>query len=276
MADRDRLGPLQRLHRRAGLLAIRLADVLRPRLSLGVRLVALDGERRVFLVRHSYLPGLAPAGRRGRPGRDPAARRRCARRARRAASSSTRRPSSSTIYRSAGRRPARSHRALRRPQARARPVRAGPSPRSSPRASTPLDALPAGVTAATRDRLAEVLDGSRAGRRLVAAQADRRARSCRCAPLSSRRCAAAASASGKARSITGAIRPASISGQTSRRSAAAIRALASTDCGRSVEPVMVSRFSITWAKFSSTSGPCWCAIITSRPSGASARTSRGR
>ena len=38
------------------------------------------------------------------------------------------------------------------------------------------------------------------------------------------------------------MRPASSSGQTSRRRSAAIRAFASTDCGRSVEPVIVSRF----------------------------------
>ena len=56
MADRDRLGPIQRLHRQAGLVAIRLADVMRPRVNLGVRLIALDEARRVFLVRHSYLP----------------------------------------------------------------------------------------------------------------------------------------------------------------------------------------------------------------------------
>ena len=49
---------LARLHRRAGHLAIRLAEAFRPRLSLGVRLVALDAAGGVFLVRHSYLPGL--------------------------------------------------------------------------------------------------------------------------------------------------------------------------------------------------------------------------
>ena len=49
---------LAALHRRAGYLAVRLADAFRPRLSLGVRLVALDKAGGVFLVRHSYLPGL--------------------------------------------------------------------------------------------------------------------------------------------------------------------------------------------------------------------------
>ena len=45
------------LHLRAGDAAIRMANLFRPRLSLGVRLVVLDAEGRVFLVRHSYLPG---------------------------------------------------------------------------------------------------------------------------------------------------------------------------------------------------------------------------
>ena len=40
----------------------------------------------------------------------------------------------------------------------------------------------------------------------------------------------------------------------------AMRALARSDCGRRVEPVMVSRRIITWAKLSSTLGPCRKAI----------------
>ena len=55
-----------------------------------------------------------------------------------------------------------------------------------------------------------------------------------------------------------------------------MRAFASTDCGRSVEPVIVSRLTITWAKFTAAVAPSRCAIITSRPSGASALMSRGR
>lgn len=37
--------------------AIRIAGLFRPELSLGVRVVALDDAARVFLVRHSYRPG---------------------------------------------------------------------------------------------------------------------------------------------------------------------------------------------------------------------------
>jgi ADP-ribose pyrophosphatase YjhB (NUDIX family) len=61
-ADPDRptgSGLMAGLHLWVGRLAVGAANRLRPRLSLGVRVVALDESgRRVFLVRHSYLPGL--------------------------------------------------------------------------------------------------------------------------------------------------------------------------------------------------------------------------
>jgi ADP-ribose pyrophosphatase YjhB (NUDIX family) len=50
-------GALARLHLSLGNLAILAVSVLRPRLTFGVRLAALDAEGRVFPVRHSYLPG---------------------------------------------------------------------------------------------------------------------------------------------------------------------------------------------------------------------------
>jgi 8-oxo-dGTP pyrophosphatase MutT (NUDIX family) len=50
-------GRLGRLHLRAGDLLIRGRALFRPKLMLGVRLLAFDDEGRVFLVRHSYLPG---------------------------------------------------------------------------------------------------------------------------------------------------------------------------------------------------------------------------
>lgn len=56
-------GPLARLQLVLGRVAVRASNLLRPRLSLGVRLVALDGSgRRVMLVRHSYVPGLSLPG----------------------------------------------------------------------------------------------------------------------------------------------------------------------------------------------------------------------
>lgn len=51
-------GPFRRLHLAAGSAAILVTDLFRPRLMLGVRLAAFDREGRVFLVRHSYVPGL--------------------------------------------------------------------------------------------------------------------------------------------------------------------------------------------------------------------------
>lgn len=52
-----RRGPLGRLHLLAGQAASLTLEIFRPRLSLGVRLLALDRDGRVFLVRHSYVPG---------------------------------------------------------------------------------------------------------------------------------------------------------------------------------------------------------------------------
>lgn len=50
-------GALARLHLLAGDMLIRVVGLRRPLLTLGVRLMAFDAEGRVFLVRHSYLPG---------------------------------------------------------------------------------------------------------------------------------------------------------------------------------------------------------------------------
>jgi ADP-ribose pyrophosphatase YjhB (NUDIX family) len=56
--ERSRAGLVAAAHQEVGNLALRVATFFRPRLTLGVRLVALDGDGCVFLVRHSYLPGL--------------------------------------------------------------------------------------------------------------------------------------------------------------------------------------------------------------------------
>jgi 8-oxo-dGTP pyrophosphatase MutT (NUDIX family) len=48
---------MTRLHLFAGRVAGYLVALARPRMSFGVRLLARDAEGRVFLVRHSYVPG---------------------------------------------------------------------------------------------------------------------------------------------------------------------------------------------------------------------------
>ncbi len=58
IVTRERRSGVAALHQGVGDLAIRFANAFRPQLSLGVRLVAFDQAGRVFLVRHSYLPGL--------------------------------------------------------------------------------------------------------------------------------------------------------------------------------------------------------------------------
>jgi len=50
-------GFLRRLHLLAGNSLATASEMLRPQLSLGVRLLALDSQKRVMLVRHSYVPG---------------------------------------------------------------------------------------------------------------------------------------------------------------------------------------------------------------------------
>ena len=49
---------LRSAHIRLGNAAVRVSNLMRPELSLGVRLLALDDRDRVFLVRHSYTPDL--------------------------------------------------------------------------------------------------------------------------------------------------------------------------------------------------------------------------
>jgi ADP-ribose pyrophosphatase YjhB (NUDIX family) len=161
MPDRDRLGPMERLHRQLGLIAIRLADLRRPRLSLGVRLIALDGAGRVFLVRHSYLPGWHLPGGAVEP--EETVRAAAVREAgEEGGLLFDRRPELFQIYRSdAGGR--RDHIALFVVEGarQERPRRPGAEIIGS--GFYPVDALPEGVTGATRARLAEVLGGAEPG-----------------------------------------------------------------------------------------------------------------
>ena len=157
MTDRGRTGPLEALHRQAGYVAVRLVDALRPRLSLGVRLVALDDQRRVFLVRHSYLPGWHLPG--GAVDAGETCREAAVREAEEEGGLAfDGRPELFQVYRSsaggmrdhvalfvvAGARQKRPHR---------------PSPEILGAGFYPTDILPDAITRATRDRLREVLEG---------------------------------------------------------------------------------------------------------------------
>jgi ADP-ribose pyrophosphatase YjhB (NUDIX family) len=50
-------GIFRRAHFLAGNLAVTTVNLFRPRLTLGVRIAAFDAQGRVFLVRHTYVPG---------------------------------------------------------------------------------------------------------------------------------------------------------------------------------------------------------------------------
>jgi ADP-ribose pyrophosphatase YjhB (NUDIX family) len=152
---------LARLHRRAGHLAIRLAEAFRPRLSLGVRLVALDAAGGVFLVRHSYLPGLHLPG--GAVDAGETCREAAVREAREEGGLVLEAmPELFHIYRNpAGGR--RDHVVLfvARGAWQARPSRPGLEIVAA--GFHPLGALPNDLTTPTRIRIAEVLEGRPAG-----------------------------------------------------------------------------------------------------------------
>jgi ADP-ribose pyrophosphatase YjhB (NUDIX family) len=152
---------LDALHRRAGHLAIRLADAFRPRLSLGVRLVAFDEAGGVFLVRHSYLPGLHLPG--GGVDAGETCREAAVREAREEGGLVLEAaPELFHIYHSATAGP-RSHVVLfvARGTRQVRPTRPGFEIVAA--GFHPLDALPRDLTPATRSRIAEVLEGRPAG-----------------------------------------------------------------------------------------------------------------
>jgi ADP-ribose pyrophosphatase YjhB (NUDIX family) len=149
------------LHRQAGYLAIRLADAFRPRLSLGVRLVALDAAGGVFLVRHSYLPGLHLPG--GAVDAGETCREAAVREAREEGGLDLpERPELFHVYRNtAGSR--RDHVVLfvARGARQARPARPGLEIVGA--RFHPLAALPPDLTRSTRSRIDEVLAGRPAG-----------------------------------------------------------------------------------------------------------------
>src|SRR6185437_185573 len=83
--------------------------------------------------------------------------------------------------------------------------------------------------------------------------------------------AAPASASGNTLSTTGLILPASMSGQTSRRTASRIAPFSSLERARKVVAIKLNRFISIEAKFTSATMPFWNAMLTMRPQIAAAR-----
>ncbi len=148
---------LRGAHRWLGLAASRLADALRPPLSLGVRLLALDDAGGVFLVRHSYTPGLHLPG--GGVDADETCRAAALREAREEGGLELARPPELFhIYHSLapGR---RDHIVLFVARGARQPRRIRPGLEILSAGFHPLAALPPDATPATRSRIAEVLDG---------------------------------------------------------------------------------------------------------------------
>jgi 8-oxo-dGTP pyrophosphatase MutT (NUDIX family) len=148
---------LRSLHDGLGHVAVKLSNLFRPELTLGVRLLALDEAGRVFLVRHSYFSGLHLPG--GAVDLGETCREAAEREAREEGALLL--PEPPVLFHLywnpiAGR---RDHVAL----FVARDVRqSGPLPRSLEIVAAGFhapDALPPGVTEATRRRLDEVLGG---------------------------------------------------------------------------------------------------------------------
>jgi len=145
------------LHLRAGQILLRLRDLVGPRVTLGVRLAAFDTEGRVFLVRHSYVPGLHLPG--GAVDPHETCREAVVREAREEGGLELAAPPDLfAVYRNlaAGR-----HDHVLLYVARGVVSVARPRLSLEIRASGfhPVASLPAGVTAATRTRVAEVLEG---------------------------------------------------------------------------------------------------------------------
>lgn len=153
----DRLTGLAALHRGGGQLLTGFLNRFRTPLSLGTRLVAFDDRGRVFLVRHSYLPGLHF------PGGAIDAGETCREAARREAREEgglelDTPPELFHIYRSAGS-PGRDHIVLFVARGVRQPRPKPPSLEIIASGFHPPDALPEAVTAGSRRRLEEILGG---------------------------------------------------------------------------------------------------------------------
>lgn len=149
---------LRGAHRRLGDAAIKVSNLFRPELTLGVRLLALDGAGRVFLVRHSYLPDLHLPGGAVDAGETCAAA--AAREAREEGNLELPGPPQlfHVYWNPVGGR--RDHIVLFVARDVRQTAPRGPSLEILAAGFHPLDALPAAASAATRRRLDEVLGGA--------------------------------------------------------------------------------------------------------------------
>jgi ADP-ribose pyrophosphatase YjhB (NUDIX family) len=149
---------LRTLHNGLGHVAVKLHNLFRPEITLGVRLLALDPDGRVFLVRHTYFSGLHLPG--GGVDLGETCRQAAEREAREEGALALAQPP--TLFHLYWNPIAtrRDHIAL----FVARGARqTGPRPRSLEIVAAgfhPPDALPPGVSDATRRRLDEVLGGT--------------------------------------------------------------------------------------------------------------------
>lgn len=148
---------LRTVHLYTGVFLSRISDLFRPQLTLGARLLALDDSGGVFLVRHSYLPGLHL------PGGAVDAEETCRAAAVREAAEEgglvlTETPRLFGIYHSsiAGR---RDHVVLYVSRGARQPVAKRPSLEILSARFYPADAIPEDANRPTRDRIAEVLHG---------------------------------------------------------------------------------------------------------------------
>lgn len=141
-----------------GVFLSRVSDLLRPKLTLGVRLIALDDAGDVFLVRHSYLPGLHLPG--GAVDADETCRAAAVREAAEEGGLVLSGPPDLVgIYRGeiGGR---RDHVVLYIIRGARQPEPRGPSLEILSARFYPLADLPPDTSRPTRERLAEVLDGA--------------------------------------------------------------------------------------------------------------------